>query len=174
METEIHSLSLNRLTAERGGEEIWVPSRGGAVLSPVPQAVAPAESPTKRLRQMRALAKEFSAVAVDGTHAEWHLRLLTQPLYRYESVDESLLDGALFAFVKGTDPDVFLLIEARQTADGHRWEYALIRFTGSVKLRVFHSGQEVWNVLPLRRGQIQDRQEPYVAFRTYPRSLSDP
>ena len=37
------------------------------------------------------------------------LRLLSQPLYRYESTDPEVLDGALFAFVTsaGTDPECF-------------------------------------------------------------------
>ena len=39
---------------------------------------------------------------------------LSQPLYRYGGDDSGVLDGGLFVFVQGTDPEVFLLIEARR------------------------------------------------------------
>ena len=50
------------------------------------------------------------------------LRLLTQPIYKYETADSG---GALFAFVEGTDPEVFLMIEARTVDAGSVWHYAL-------------------------------------------------
>ena len=33
------------------------------------------------------------------------MRLLAQPIYRYENTKGDLIDGALFAFVLGTDPE---------------------------------------------------------------------
>ena len=36
-----------------------------------------------------------------------------------------MLDGTLFAFVIGTDPEVFLFVEERPGPDGPRWQYAL-------------------------------------------------
>jgi hypothetical protein len=48
------------------------------------------------------------------------LRLLSTPVYRYQ------VDGALFAFVcaVATDPEAFLLLEARKTDEGPRLHYA--------------------------------------------------
>ncbi|HQU46772.1 MAG TPA: hypothetical protein PK867_28470, partial [Pirellulales bacterium] len=93
----------------------------------------------------RSLARGFSGhtVAVDGARRE--LRLLTAPLYRYQSTDADLLDGALFAFVCSvcTDPEVFLLVESARTADGPRWHYALARF-GNRDLFMKYRDDEVW------------------------------
>jgi hypothetical protein len=52
----------------------------------------------------------------DGQERRWELRLLPHPLYRYESTDPDVVDGALFAFVTsaGTDPEALLAIEARK------------------------------------------------------------
>ncbi|HET6883958.1 MAG TPA: hypothetical protein VFI31_27645 [Pirellulales bacterium] len=54
-------------------------------------------------------------------------------------------DGALFAFVcqVGTDPEVFLVLEARKTDEGPRWHSALARFS---HLDTFaeYDGKNVW------------------------------
>ena len=47
----------------------------------------------------------------DSTDRE-ELRLLPKPLYRYEPKAGPVIDGAVFAFVMGTDPESLLLIEA--------------------------------------------------------------
>ncbi len=54
------------------------------------------------------------------------------------------MDGALFAIVHATDPEIFLQIEARKTGGGLQWQYALARFN-SVPLAVSHKGREIWN-----------------------------
>ena len=46
------------------------------------------------------------------------MRLLAQPIYRYENTKGDLIDGGLFVFVLGTDPEAFLLIEARRPQSG--------------------------------------------------------
>ena len=77
--------------------------------------------------------------------------LLPQPLYRYESTDPNILDGAVFAFVTsaGTDPEVFLVLEARKPAGNGEpaWEYALARCT-DLNLRVSHKGTVVFTAAP--------------------------
>jgi len=65
------------------------------------------------------------------------LRLLPKPLYRYElkgvkDADPSLQDGAMFAFVMGTDPEVILLLEVMGRDDKVTWKYAFARATGTV------------------------------------------
>ena len=42
------------------------------------------------------------------------LRLLTTPVARYGKAGGVVEDGALFAFVEGTDPEVFLFLEVRE------------------------------------------------------------
>lgn len=56
---------------------------------------------------------------VTATVVELILRSLPQPFARETNSEESTIDGALFAFVSlfGTDPEAFLLLEARQVGD---------------------------------------------------------
>ena len=72
--------------------------------------------PTRRLVQTRSLAREFSGHTIDVNKERWELRLLSQPLFRYEKPEGDVIDGALFAFVTsaGTDPEVVLALEARK------------------------------------------------------------
>jgi hypothetical protein len=78
----------------------------------------------------------------DDTDRE-SLRLLPRPLYRYETSDGPIIDGAVFAFVMGTDPETLLLIEAVENADGTAWQYAFARRT-SGELEGRHAGKVVW------------------------------
>jgi hypothetical protein len=146
---EMHSLSLSEISAERDGVVVWKPQQAGITLNPVPDATKPAESAPRRLQQMRDLASRFSARLVDrrvnlqGEQQE--LRLLTQPLYRYRSSDPEVLDGALFGIVLGTDPEVFLLLEARQSGDSRTWQYGLARMNID-PIAVSYMNKEVWRV----------------------------
>jgi hypothetical protein len=73
----------------------------------------PAGTRRARLVQMRGLAQRFSAEIhrnAEGTN-RIQMRLLTQPLYRYEE-SKDVLDGAIFGFTgTGTNPDVLLLLD---------------------------------------------------------------
>ena len=155
---EFHSLSLGALDVTRQGTHAttWKPRAAGIELTPIERAPAPAGSAAQRLVQMRTLAREFSATTHDAEDRQWELRLLSQPLYRYESTDGEVLDGALFAFVTsaGTDPEALLVIEARQPAGGGMpvWYRALARFT-DLELKVRFKGNEVLSA-PMIRGDI--------------------
>jgi hypothetical protein len=141
---ELHSLSSGVLESDRGGPNQWRPE---AVLKRqlVPGAPAPASSPGARLQQMRTLSRDFSSSSVSSRGERTELRLLPQPLFRYDSTSTETADGALFAFVcsVGTDPEIFLLIESIETNDGLRWHYALARFS-HLNLFVNHKEQPVW------------------------------
>jgi hypothetical protein len=162
---EFHSLTEGPATAERDGHAEWSPVRGGVKFRPVPGAPAPADTPVRRLRQMRAMAADFSATKTDRQALSRALRLLTQPVYRYESTDPG---GALFAFVEGTDPEVFLLIEARagDKDKGPAWHYALARMN-SVEFHVAQRGREVWSAPVIPWSQARNPREPYalIIFR---------
>ena len=156
---EFHSLALEKLTARRRDQMVWSPSKAGVELTPVPDAPAPADSPSRRLRQLRDLAQQFTAEETTREDVQRQLRLLTQPIYRYESTRPDVLDGALFTFVEGTDPEVFLLIEARRTTEGvTQWQYAVARMN-SFSQRVFHKDREVWNAPPIGWGEVLDRRD---------------
>jgi hypothetical protein len=118
---------------------------------------------------MKGLARDFSASMVDADGESYELRLLTQPLIRYEPKDKEVLDGAVFAFSLGTDPEVLLLLEARAAGDAHQWQYGLARFH-YVDLKVQYKDKEVWRAdkLPdinnLNIGAELYRDSPYTTY----------
>ena len=157
---EFVSLSTGRVVVERGGQEIWAPSRSGIEMKAIPEAPAPATAPAQRLRQMRELAKDFTGREELYEETEREMRLLSQPLYRHAESQEPLIDGGLFAFVQGTDPETLLLIEARRVDGQPRWEYGLARLN-HVAMRVSHRGRPVWSAPLLPWAVVQDRRQPY-------------
>jgi hypothetical protein len=160
---EFQSLSTTTLVATREGQVVWAPPQAGVTLAPVAGSPAPADSPTARLPQMRALAREFKA-SLDLSDNQTELRLLPQPLYRYEPKRAELVDGALFAFVLTTDPEVLLLLEARRPREGApaAWQFGLARMS-MVNLKAEHQGRPIWNV-----GWVNDVSAPNKPYLTIP------
>jgi hypothetical protein len=151
---ELHSLATSVLDVARQGSpgstgEGWLPKVPGITLAAIPEAPAPARTPAQRLAQIRALAREFSGTTQDQFKNRWELRMLPQPLFRYESTDPDVLDGAVLAFVSsaGTDPEAILVIEARQSAGTSKplWQFGLARFT-DMNLVMRYEGKEVFAV----------------------------
>jgi len=169
---ELHSLSPKLLAVDRVGPEQWEP-RAGLALKPLPEAPPPAESLRQRLTQMRDLARGFSAHSNDRAGQTWELRLLTRPLYRYESTDPEVIDGALFAFVTsaGTDPEVIVVLEARKTDTGSQWQYSVCRFS-DLDLFVEHKKIEVWK--SIRGGDNDLNHDPQHVYRLiFDRTIDD-
>jgi hypothetical protein len=163
--TEWQSFAETGLSAARDGREEWTPTRAGVEFKPVPDAPPPAETAVGRLRQMREVAGGFTATKTDREGQQQKLRLLIQPVYRYESPSAKVLDGALFTFVEGTDPEVFLLLEARnEQAKALRWKYALTRMN-STRLEVSYKDKAVWDADVLPWSQVRDHKEPYTTFQ---------
>jgi hypothetical protein len=157
---EFTSLSPLPVTADRNGRSSWAPKTSGLVFQPVPGAPKPAESAAQRARQMRSLAADFRALD-DWWAKGWsELRLLPKPISRYGEPGTKLLDGALFAFVHGTDPEVFLFLEARAGKGGPEWQYALAPMT-IFAVKGSYRGKTVWE-LP-NRDSSQDPSKPFFA-----------
>jgi hypothetical protein len=151
---EFHSLSPNPLHAGARGGSGWLSQEAGIRLEPVADAPEPAKNQTRRLAQMRDLARRFTA-QVRRENSKWEMRLLPQPIYRYEIADENspVVDGAVFAFLwtAGTDPEVLITVEARRTDEGVRWFYAPARFT-NCEAWLQYQGKEVWRANPATVG----------------------
>jgi hypothetical protein len=138
MSHEFDALSReNKVIARDKDRVIWSPATAGVEFKDVPAAPRPAKTPAERLRQMKAIAERFKATMTgwqaDNSDRE-ELRLLPRPLFRYDlanakNPDPDLLDGALFAYVQGTDPEVVLMLEAIGTSAKAVWQYALVRAT---------------------------------------------
>jgi len=167
LDSELHTLATAGIVGWRDGREFWNPMKAGAKFEPVPQAPAPAATPAARLRQMRELASDFTVEREHPEQGKGFMRLLPQPVYRYSSRETRIIDGALFVFVEGTDPEAYLLIEARGGDDPH-WESAfarmnIVKFTGAYK------GEVVWVAEEVSWDEVFDRQEPYAIIREQPR-----
>jgi hypothetical protein len=136
---EFVSLSTGRLKAHDGAIH-WTPRKAGAEFHEIPDAPAPAASEAARLRQMRDQAKRFAAREywINGNGQHYALRLLPQPIDRYSDPAAGVVDGGLFVYANGTNPEVLLLIEARRRGEGPpQWSYAaapLSRAEVSLKL----------------------------------------
>jgi hypothetical protein len=144
---EFDSLSRGTLIAKRNGNTVWSPAKHGVEFQPISSADAPDDSAVVRLRQMKTLASQFSSTMLgwraDKSDRE-ELRKLPQPLYRYESSHRNVLDGAVFAFVQGTDPETLLLIEAFKITGKFEWQFAFARRT-SGELEGRHNDKIVWH-----------------------------
>jgi len=158
---EFQSLATTGLKATRDGQAVWGPRTAGVSLAPIPGAPKPAATPAERLRQMRALAHEFHA-SFDLPKDRTELRLLPKPLYRYETNRPDLTDGALFAFVLTTDPEVLLTIEARPAGGASVWHYGFARMS-MINLRAQHKERTVWSVDWVY--DLQGPGQPYVTLR---------
>jgi len=69
--------------------------------------------------------------------------MLGHPIFRYDSRDPDVLDGAIFAFVEGTDPELLIAIEATKTENSFEWQYAVGRMN-SIRFEVRRNDQLVW------------------------------
>lgn len=154
----------------RGDRVLWEPRQPGEGFQRLDDADPPAESRAKRLIQMRALAQQFTAFDDFRIHdydkeATRHaLRLMTNPVYRYEMPERQVVDGAVFSYVLGTDPEVFLVLEARQNKDGsRRWEYLLAPMT-CWAIEVKRRDQTVWKVAE-RIEKQHDPRDTYYLWR---------
>jgi hypothetical protein len=146
---EFHALDTEKLLVSRpaGALNEWKP-QAGLARTELPDAAPPAATPGARLVQMRRLAQEFTGYELDSEGKRWDLRLLPAPLYRYPAGKTGAVDGGLFTLVSnaGTDPEVLLLIEAREEGGKLRWEYACGRFSDR-DLHVLRKDKEVWSMI---------------------------
>ncbi len=143
---EFQSLSPVPFRATRDGEAVWEPNRAGVEVKPVPDAPEPAETPVRRLVQMRQIAARFSASDnFEGRENSDELRLMAKPLLRFGKEDSNTLDGALFVHAHGTDPELMIVVEALTSAEGHRWHYSLAPMTGYA-LKASLDDKPVWEV----------------------------
>ena len=174
---ELHSLSSSTLVPQRASSKRWIPKAGVKRIT-IQDAPKPADTPRQRLIQMRDLSKEFAAHSKTIKQESWELRLLPQPLYRYQSTDPEVVDGALFTFVSsaGTDPEVVLVLEAIKTGAELIWAYALCRFSDN-NLYVSHHGKDVWSaVRSLEDTWEHDAQHVYRLYidRTVKDTFAEP
>lgn len=164
MSHEFQSLAEKPLRASFHRAPVWKTSEAGLRFMDVPGATAPAAGEAQRFLQLKQLAKDFAASKKEREGEQEELRLLPQPIHRYSAPKQGILHGALFAFVQGTDPELFLLIEARGKSPATaRWQFAATRMN-SVEMRLRHRGRQVWaaDILPWKK--VYDHENIYTSF----------
>jgi hypothetical protein len=125
------------------GEIHWAPKGPGLAFRDLPGAPNPAQSSGDRLRQMNELIKRVSAVAYPGMRTE--LALLPEPIERYSDAEAGQVDGAVFFFAIGANPEVIAVIEAQgPSADKASWRCAVAPATAA-QFEVAIDGKEVYS-----------------------------
>lgn len=134
-----------KVDVEWNREFRWRAKEVGVRWTPFADKSAPGNKPALRLSQLKALARQFSGeIENSRTRDRETMRLLAQPLYRYASAKQGILDGAVFGLTSnGTNPDTLLLIEAVSEATGSPWRYAVVGMSGDA-VEIARSGQTVW------------------------------
>ncbi|MBI3469717.1 MAG: hypothetical protein HY000_42505 [Planctomycetes bacterium] len=155
---EFKSLSNSPLRAERMGQPDWFPTGPGVDFKPVEDAPPPDKTAPQRLSQMRSILRSFSAAIIDPQSGRQELRPLSQPVFRYSQPDRGIVDGALFVFVRATNPELLIMLEAQVVNDKPRWSYSPARFTGR-ECELRFQDRPVWSHGVLR--QPKDPAEPY-------------
>ncbi len=156
------SLSDTRIDGQMEGGKSWSSQPVDIVPQWLPDAPLPADDAEQRLRQMRQLARRFTAYRIYGEHGRSQLRLLSRPVYRYCSEAEGIQDGAVFSVVKDTNPHIELLLESAIDGESPRWRYACVRHADA-ECHLLLDGREVWQAK--MQAEIDSRR-PYFWFQT--------
>lgn len=146
------------LKATRGGQPIWLPRKPDKTWASLRDAPHPGNNESVRLRQMRSMSRRFQGRLIKDQLEGGSLRVLSKPLHRYHNADAGIIDGAVFAMVEATDPEILLSFEARSNESGGAWHYRLARMT-SRPSEVRLDGKPHWST---------------AAYWQNPRSPADP
>lgn len=131
----------------------WSP-KSALKMTPFKDAPRAADSDAKRMSQMKSLARQFT-LSEQYLNENFELRLLPSPVYRYQDEAVALIDGALFNFAHGTNPEVLAVIECRKEASGPAWSYGFLPLAGAgVTAKL--DGKTVWEKEPTRESKAQD------------------
>ena len=123
---------------------------------------------------MRSIARRFTGKITNGSDTTT-LTLIPQPLLRYDAPDDGVIDGAVFSFAMGTDPEILLVIEAKQFKAGSpAFRYAPARANFQA-LNLALEGRQVWNV-PFEREYLNTRagQKPWSDGPFFPMTPNQP
>ncbi len=139
----------------------WSPSKPSLELQRFAEAPAAAETAAGRLQRMKALARRFSVSEDGGMDDHYELRLMPQPIHRYADEEQGLVDGALFVFAYGTNPEAVAAVECHREGDSPAsWQFGFVPLSSST-LQADLDGRQVWKCAA--RSRVR-QQEPYTVF----------
>jgi hypothetical protein len=165
MTHEFQSLAEGPFVAKFHGKEVWKTDEAGLKFADLAGAPVPAGDEARMQLQMRQLARDFSGDKREKEDAApTVLRLLPQPVYRYSAPKESILAGGLFTLVHGTDPEIWILIEARgKDAKSARWQFAAARMN-NVVMNLKRKGETIWTGDWLLSKDVNGHTRSYTKF----------
>ena len=134
----------------------WGPDKGD--LKWLAMEDPPGDSERQRLRQMKEIAERHEITTFEGK-GKSELRLMVQPLYRYSDEERGLIDGTIFSYAAGTNPETLLLVECRKTGEAPAWHAAFARF-GANRCQARRGETVVWECPAVERW---DPKEPYFS-----------
>jgi hypothetical protein len=112
---------------------------------------------------MRSLLRSFTASILDAKEGRQELRPLSQPLFRYAQTNRGIVDGLLFVFARSTNPELLVLMEAQQSGEELRWQYAPARMTGR-DCELLYLDELVWSQQTV--GREWDPNRTYLQLNT--------
>ena len=161
------SLSTLPIEAEWAEGKTFSTTGPAVRFSDLPGAPAPADDKGGRSRQVKELARRLTVSLADpDLMFKENLRLLTQPIHRYDDEPAGILEGSIFGFsTNGTCPDLLVLVEAQKMKDAPaKWKIAMARMT-NCELRVRDQDREIWSAPFLRFGdRIGENLETWMFF----------
>ncbi len=138
--------SGGKVRAARAGTPWWRENESACELKDVPGAPAPGDA-GQRPRQRKVLAEKFAGHQFwDPDNSRYELRRLDRPLHTYRDEAGGLLEGGLYVFANGTNPEILLFVEARVLpADKLKaaWQFAVGR-SSHAELHLDYDGKEVF------------------------------
>lgn len=148
---EFTAICEHPISMKRDGREFWRYDNPSIEFKTLADVKPPLELEAPRTAQLRQLAESFEIQIDHGSKnfVRMKLRLLRQPLLRYQDADNGIIDGAVFGFVVETDPEAILLLEAYQSDSGPQWRYACAEMTINA-LQVTRDGKMVWEKPDIR------------------------
>ncbi len=159
-------LTDSRVYAVNPAGEHWTPRESALKWQQFPKAPVAAQTKAGRLRQMKLLVRRFEASEIHHNGNRYQLRLIPQPASRYSDPKTQLVDGALFFFTYGTNPELLAFVECqRQDSGEEAWHYALAPIT-YCSMSVTLDGKEAWSVPLFAPRSLFE--EPYMGFEDRP------
>ncbi len=161
--THVVTLTSNRLVTADTDRGRWSPQEAPFSMQVAPGAPVPKDSPAGRLRQMKQIARKLKAHEFwKPNNSRYPLRLLTSPVHRYSNEKDGIVDGTVFVFAHGTNPEIVVFLEAQKAKDALAWHYGFARL-GSAELHVNFDGKEAWTQ-PRAPRVVGGPRDPYWIF----------
>jgi hypothetical protein len=158
----ICNTSGGKLRAGRMGAPWWLENDSDIAFKDVPAAPPVGAESALRQRQMKLLAQNFTAHEIyNPNNTRYDLRRLDRPLHSYRDEDAGIVEGGLFTFANGTNPEILLFIEARQAKDRASkpvWQFGVGR-SANAELHLEYGGKEVYSAP--RGNYVSGRDKPF-------------